>query len=100
MATSVRGGGFVLPPAAAGRSFSSQSNLLSNRLLLLPKTGPVCALRFCKLRSSSPFAVGVRPLFLTSQEKGEKEKMLGSQSQDVQQHRQDGVARQAVIQRA
>ncbi|KAH8943162.1 hypothetical protein BDL97_13G035700 [Sphagnum fallax] len=98
MATSVRGGGFVLPPAAAGRSFSSQSNLLSNRLLLLPKTGPVCAPRLCKLRSSSPFAVGVRPLFLTSQEKGKKEKMLGSQSQDVQQHRQDGVARQAVIQ--
>jgi hypothetical protein len=88
----------VLPPAAAGRSFSSQSNLLSNRLLLLPKTGPVCAPRLCKLRSSSPFAVGVRPLFLSSQEKGKKEKMLGSQSQDVQQHRQDGVARQAVIQ--
>ncbi len=44
------------------------------------------------------FATGVRPLFLSSQEKGKKEKMLGSQSQDVQQHRQDGVARQAVIQ--
>jgi hypothetical protein len=37
-------------------------------------------------------------LFLISQEKGKKEKMLGSQSQDVQQHRQDGVACQAVIQ--
>jgi hypothetical protein len=59
MATSVRGGGFVLPPAAAGRSFSSQSRLLSNRLLLLPKIGPACAPRLCKLRSSSPFAVGM-----------------------------------------
>jgi hypothetical protein len=37
-------------------------------------------------------------LFLISQEKGKKEKMLGSQSQNVQQHRQDGVACQAVIQ--
>jgi len=49
----------VLPPAAAGRSFSSQSRLLSNRLLLLPKIGPACAPRLCKLRSSSPFAVGM-----------------------------------------
>ncbi len=49
----------MLPTSAGGRSFSSQSHLLSNRLLLLPKIGPVCAPRLCKLRSSSPFAVGM-----------------------------------------